>query len=185
MNMGVTKRGPNGRCGVVDICAGILTMIAGNLRICYRGVMAGSAPDTTAIAAELMTAMTRLRARLRSESTPSDMRWTWSQLAALGRIVSEGPTTTSDVAQAEHVRRQSMTETVAVLRADGLVQAQPDPTDGRKTLLVATRQGHDLLKSILPAREAWLGIAMDATLDDDEQQILHQAAAIMTRLADS
>jgi DNA-binding MarR family transcriptional regulator len=147
--------------------------------------MAGRTLDATAIAAELMTAMVRLRARLRSESTPSDMRWTWSQLAALGRIVREGPTTTSDVAQAEHVRRQSMAETVAVLRADGLVEAQPDPADGRKTLLVATEQGRDLLESIPAAREAWLGVAMDATLDREEQEILRKAAAIMSRLADS
>lgn len=142
-------------------------------------------PDATVIAAELMTAMTRLRARLRSESTPNDMRWTWSQLAALGRIVNEGPTTTSDLAQAEHVRRQSMAETVAVLRADGLVESRPDPADGRKTLLVATKQGRDLLERIPAAREAWLSVATATLLDRDEQRILHEAAAIMNRLADS
>jgi DNA-binding MarR family transcriptional regulator len=140
--------------------------------------------DGNVIAAELMTAMTRLRARLRSESTPNDMRWSWSQLAALGRIVTDGPTTTSDLAQAEHVRRQSMAETVAVLRADGLLDAQPDPTDGRKMLLVATRRGRDLLERIPAAREAWLSVTMDAILDRDEQRILHEAAAIMSRLAD-
>lgn len=141
--------------------------------------------NSTVIAVELMTAMTRLRARLRSESQPSDMRWSWSQLAALGRVVREGPTTTSDLAHAEHVRRQSMAETVAVLRADGLLEAQPDPTDGRKTLLVATRQARELLERIPAAREAWLGVAMDAMLDNEEQQVLRKAAAIMSRLADS
>jgi DNA-binding MarR family transcriptional regulator len=156
--------------------------------------MAGSRPDApaaeapatgaTVIAAELMTAMTRLRARLRSESKPDDMRWSWSQLAALGRIVRDGPTTTSDLAQAEHVRRQSMAETVAVLRADGLLEAQPDPTDGRKMLLVATKRGRDLMERIPAAREAWLSVAMDAMLDHEEQRILHAAAAIMSRLAD-
>ena len=147
--------------------------------------MAGKTLTATAVAVELMTAMSRLRARLRSESTPSDMRWTWSQLAALGRIVEDGPTTITDLALAEHVRRQSMAETVVRLRADGLVESEPDPTDGRKVLLVATPKGRELLKSIPAAREAWLGIAMNATLDREEQQTLREAAAIMNRLADS
>jgi DNA-binding MarR family transcriptional regulator len=147
--------------------------------------MASKTLTATAIAAELMTAMTRLRARLRSESTPSDMRWTWSQLAALGRIVEDGPTTMTDLALAEHVRRQSMAETVAGLRADGLVESQPDPADGRKVLLVATAKGRDLLKGIPAAREAWLGIVMNGMLDREEQQTLCKAAAIMNRLADS
>lgn len=146
--------------------------------------MPGRTLDATAVAADLMTAMTRLRARLRSESTPSDMRWTWSQLAALGRIVQEGPTTVSDLAQAEHVRRQSMAETVAALRADGLVQARPDPADGRKTLLVATGAGRDLLTGIPAAREAWLSVVIAGTLDRDEQETLRRAAEIMARLAD-
>jgi len=139
----------------------------------------------TATATELMTAMTRLRARLRSESTPGGMRWTWSQLAALGRIAERGPTTTTDLAQAEHVRRQSMAETVAALRADGLVETRPDPADGRKTLLVATQKGRDLSEIIPAAREAWLSRAMDSALDGDERQTLREAAAIMSRLADS
>jgi DNA-binding MarR family transcriptional regulator len=147
--------------------------------------MAAKTLNATSVATELMTAMTRLRARLRSESTPNEMRWTWSQLAALGRIVADGPTTTTDVAQAEHMRRQSMAETIGVLRADGLVESEPDPTDGRKTLLVATRKGRDLLDSIQPAREAWLGVVMHATLNHGEQQTLREAAAIMSRLADS
>lgn len=147
--------------------------------------MASRTVDATATATELMTAMTRLRARLRSESTPGGMRWTWSQLAALGRIAERGPTTTTDLAQAEHVRRQSMAETVAALRADGLVETRPDPADGRKTLLAATQKGRDLIETITPAREAWLSRAMDSALDGDERQTLREAAAIMSRLADS
>jgi DNA-binding MarR family transcriptional regulator len=140
------------------------------------------APET---AAELMKAMTRLRARLRAESAPSEMRWNWSQLTTLGRLAKEGPATTSDLAQAEHVRRQSMAETIAALRADGLVEAQPDPTDGRKTLIRATSRGRSLSATIPAAREAWLGSAVNELLDVAEQQTLRKAAAIMNRIADS
>ena len=139
---------------------------------------------STEVATELMKAMTRLRARLRTESAPSEMRWTWSQLMTLSRIVKEGPTTTSALAQAEHMRRQSMAETVAALRANGLITSGPDPDDGRKTLISATSQGAALSKNISAARQAWLDEAM-ARLDPADQQTLLKAASIMNRIADS
>ena len=138
-----------------------------------------------ATATALMTAMTRLRARLRAESAPADMSWTWSQLTTLARIVKEGPTTASALAQAEHVRRQSMAETVARLRADGLIAAGPDPDDGRKTLLSATRKGRSLILTIPAARTAWLEEAIRTLLDVDERQTLSAGSAIMDRIADS
>ncbi len=129
--------------------------------------------------------MTRLRARLRAESAPAEMPSTWSQLTTLGRIINEGPTTVSELAQAEHVRRQSMAETVVSLRAQGLITSAPDPDDGRKTLISATEEGRTLLRTIPAAREEWLTVAISKTLSPDEQQALRKAAAIMKRLADS
>jgi len=147
--------------------------------------MSPVAPLSTEVATELMKAMTRLRARLRTESAPSEMRWTWSQLMTLARIVKEGPTTTSALAQAEHMRRQSMAETVAALRANGLVTSGPDPDDGRKTLISGTSEGVALSKNISAAREAWLDEAIRARLDPADQQTLLKAASIMNRIADS
>jgi DNA-binding MarR family transcriptional regulator len=132
-----------------------------------------------------MKAMTRLRARLRAESSPGDMRLNWSQLTTLARIVADGPATTSELAQAEHVRRQSMAETIAALRADRLVDPRPDPNDGRKTLIHATARGRTLSATIPAAREAWLDSAVNNLLDPEEQQTLRKAAAIMNRIADS
>jgi DNA-binding MarR family transcriptional regulator len=112
------------------------------------------------------------------------MRWTWSQLSTLHRIATEGPTTVSALANAEHVRPQSMAETVAALRRDGLVAAKPDPTDGRKTLMSITASGRKLVSSIGPIREAWLEAAIDQQLTPTDCRTLLKAAGIMERLAD-
>jgi DNA-binding MarR family transcriptional regulator len=140
------------------------------------------APET---ANELMKAMVRLRARLRAESAPTEMPWTWSQLTTLSRIVEGGTTTTSALASAEHVRRQSMAETLAALREDGLVATDQDPNDGRKTRITATNKGERLSRTIPAAREAWLDEAIRTHLNPSEQQTLLKAATIMNRLADS
>ena len=141
-------------------------------------------PHPREVARRLAQAMVRLRARLRAESTPRDMRWTWSQLSTLTRIATEGPTTVSALANAEHVRPQSMAETVAALRRDGLVAAKPDPTDGRKTLMAITASGRKLLSSVIPIREAWLERAIDEQLTPADCRTLLKAAGIMERLAD-
>jgi DNA-binding MarR family transcriptional regulator len=130
-------------------------------------------------------AIARLRARLRSESAPDEMPWTWSQLTTLGRVVEDGSTTASALAQAEHVRRQSMAETLSALRAHGLITAEQDPYDGRKTLISATREGRALIATIPAAREAWLVGALQRLLEPGERQVLLQAAAIMNRIADA
>jgi DNA-binding MarR family transcriptional regulator len=164
--------------------AGYLTSIAGCLPNRYARLVASRSKQAAEAATELMKAMTRLRARLRTESAPTEMPATWSQVTTLGRIVAEGPITATALAQAEHVRRQSMAETLAALRASGLITSEPDPDDGRKTLIKATPKGQDLHRTIPAAREAWLASAIRALLDPDEQQTLLKAAAIMNRIAD-
>jgi DNA-binding MarR family transcriptional regulator len=147
--------------------------------------MVDSSESASQVAAELMTATTRLRARLRAESARTEMPWTWSQLTTLARIAENEQTTTSALAQAEHVRRQSMAETLAALRADGLITSAQDPSDGRKTLIRVTRKGQALSNSIPAAREAWLSRAFHTLLEPGEMQMLLKAAAIMNRIADS
>jgi DNA-binding MarR family transcriptional regulator len=141
------------------------------------------APGGTALG--LMRAMTRLRARLRSEAPLDDLPVTWSHLTVLHRIVEQGPVTATELAQAEHVRRQSMAETLAGLRAGGLITDGKDPNDGRKVLVSATAAGRALVERSAATREAWLSKAISNTLDADEHRVLIRAAEIMDRLADA
>jgi DNA-binding MarR family transcriptional regulator len=143
-----------------------------------------TAPLPRDLARLLPHAMTRLRARLRTESAPADRRWAWSQITTLSRIGEEGPTTVSALAAAEHVRPQSMAETVAALDREGLVARGPDPTDGRKTLISVTAAGRKLLSAIPAIREAWLEEAIEQHLSPAERRTLAKAAQIMERLAD-
>jgi DNA-binding MarR family transcriptional regulator len=137
------------------------------------------------VAHRLPRAIVRLRARLRAESALPDARCTWSQVSTLGRIAEDGAATVSGLAVAEHVRPQSMAETVAALRKAGLVVAKSDPTDGRKTLMSVTPAGRKLLSKTRPVREAWLEAVIAQNLTPAESRTLLKAAEIMERLADS
>jgi DNA-binding MarR family transcriptional regulator len=142
-------------------------------------------PAAGEVARRLAPAMTRLRTRLRAESAPTDRRWSWSQITVLKRIQAEGATTVSALATAEHVRPQSMAESVATLRAQGYLSSGPDPSDGRKTLISITDAGRELISTIPVVRAAWLEVAIQQHLSADERRTLAEAADLMDRLADS
>jgi DNA-binding MarR family transcriptional regulator len=141
--------------------------------------------DTPQIAAELTMAMTRLRARLRTESSTPDRPWTWSQLSSLLRVIEHGPLTASALAQIEHVRPQSIAETVAALKAEALIATAPDPTDRRKSLISATDRGRGVATSVIARREEWLTAALEAVATPAEQQVVADAIIVLNKIADS
>jgi DNA-binding MarR family transcriptional regulator len=145
--------------------------------------MSAHAVDADEAAVELAFALKRLRARLRAEARPSD-GWTTSQLATLRRIALEGPTTASRLAQDEHVRPQSMGEIVTTLKAADLVSAEPDPDDGRKSLLRATTAGKQLVQQRSKSREAWLAKAIESLVEQERADALADAIALLNALAD-
>jgi DNA-binding MarR family transcriptional regulator len=135
--------------------------------------------DTTRLASELRMVLGHLMRRLRAEH-----RFSLSQGAVLGRLDREGTKSIGDLALAERVRPQSMTQTVADLEADGLIARRADPADGRRILVELTEQGHDTLEADRRTREGWLARAIAEDLSAEEQQVLAQAIALLRRLAE-
>ena len=95
----------------------------------------------------------------------------------------EGATVT-ELAQAEGVRSQSMGATVAALQAAGLVVGEPDPNDGRKTLLFLTPACRERLGQGRSLRRDWLVHAMEAQLSEEEIQDLAAAVELLKRVVE-
>ena len=119
-----------------------------------------------------------LMRRLRAEH-----RFSLSQGAVLGRLDREGTKSIGDLALAERVRPQSMTQTIGDLEADGLIARHADPSDGRRTLVELTEQGLQTLEQDRRQREGWLAQAIAEDLSAEEQQVLTQALTLLRRLA--
>jgi DNA-binding MarR family transcriptional regulator len=139
---------------------------------------------TNPTAAALALALDRLRGRLRQEAGLGSSAWSRSHLAALNRIVRDGPITTSDLAAAEYMKPQSMSQTVTALEVRGLVQRTYDREDHRRRLLVATEEGRAVAESALTAREAWLASALENGLTEQERAALPTLIRLLGRLAD-
>ena len=137
-------------------------------------------PDVTRSATELRVVLGQLLRRLRAEH-----RFPISHATVLGRLDREGAATTSSLAAAEHVRPQSMAQTVADLEADGLVMRSPDPADRRRIQIALTERGHAILREERTRREGWLAQAIATELTPEEQDTLVRAVPLLRRLAQS
>jgi DNA-binding MarR family transcriptional regulator len=151
----------------------------------YRGDVneAGKDRGTAEVAVRLSVALKRLRARLREEAGITRTGFTLTQLALLSRLIDEGPATATSLAAAEHVSQQAIAQSVATLKAGGLVQTEPDAGDRRKIMISATDTGRDRRESLLASREAWLVRAIDRIVGPDERPALDVAIELLERLA--
>jgi len=138
--------------------------------------------DLTESAATLRMLVGKLGRRLRESAPPGEL--TWSQVAVLGHLVRDGAMTVTQLAIAEGVRSQSMGATVAGLLAAGLVAAQPDPHDGRKTCYRPTDACLGVINASRAMRDDWLIQTLDARFSPAEQQQLIAALPLLQRLAD-
>ena len=137
------------------------------------------ATDARLLASELRMVLGRLVRRLRSERT-----FPLAHAAVLSRLDREGPQSTADLALAEHVRPQSMGQTLAEMESQGLVSRRPDTTDGRRILIELTPGGERTLAEDRSQREGWLAGAIE-DLTPGERATVLRAIGLLGRLVES
>jgi DNA-binding MarR family transcriptional regulator len=104
-----------------------------------------------------------------------------SRLSALSVIGFGGPLSLGSLAGAEQVSAPTMSRVVAALEEAGLVERQPDPADGRRTLLRATPRGMELLREGQRRRTDELAELL-GDLDEAERAALDRAIGGLERL---
>ncbi|WP_328677677.1 MarR family transcriptional regulator [Streptomyces sp. NBC_01261] len=143
-----------------------------------------SAPQqSVATAQRLNDAIIRLRARLRTESGQHATGLTPTQLGVLASVVREGPVTAARLAALERVSAQSIAQSLAVLKAAGLVHSAPDERDGRKKLMSADPSATELIDKLLTGRASFLARAIDQLVARDERADVEKAIELLERFA--
>ena len=131
-------------------------------------------------ASELRSLVAKLRRKLSEQTSPGD--FTPSQISALSRLLNDGPTTLTALADAEGMRPQSMSAIVAVLEAADFVEGTPDPADGRRTILSITDSARQTVESNRAAKDDWLFGAIRSRLSSAEQAQLADSIELLKRL---
>ena len=132
------------------------------------------------LAAELRLVVMRLARRLRQQA-PADV--TPSMLSALTVVERLGPITLGDLAGFERVRPPTMTRIVARLEEDGLVEREPDESDGRVTRLRLSSAGRKLISKNRTRKDAYLADRLEQ-LSPRERSRLQGGIEVIQRLLD-
>ena len=137
------------------------------------------------VAAQLNVALSRVQARIRQDGGTSGEGLTPSQVAMLERLAERGSLSVTQLAEAEHVSQQAITQRLALLRPTGFVQAEADPGDARRKLVTITEDGRRALAHVVGAEKTWLASTLAASMSAREIEILGEAAELLERLASS
>ena len=127
------------------------------------------------LASRLRIALARTARRLRQEAGTG---LSPSLTAALATVARHGPLTPSELADAERVRRPTVTRMLGHLEDDGLISRTPDPADGRSTLVAITPAGAKLLAAARTRKDAFLSERLDG-LSPADRETLARAATIL------
>lgn len=139
--------------------------------------------DREKAATELVLALGLLARRLRSAARSESQELSWTQMAVIARLDTDGPDTTAELARAEAVQPQSMGASLAALEKVGIVERRPHPTDGRQVNIALTAKGARLRKDAGIAKRRWMAEAL-ARLDPADQKRLAAATAVIKRLGE-
>jgi DNA-binding MarR family transcriptional regulator len=135
--------------------------------------------DLSTLSGELRVVLGQMIRRLRVEFS-----FPLTQASVLSRLYRDGPQCIGELATAERVRPQSMSQTLAELEVDNLIYRNPDANDGRRTRITLTDEGRTALEADRAVREGWLAREIEVfTLE--EQETLYDAVLLLRRLAEA
>ncbi|HEY2478844.1 MAG TPA: MarR family transcriptional regulator [Solirubrobacterales bacterium] len=131
-------------------------------------------------ASRLRSAVVRTSRALRQEAAV-ETGLSPTQAAALASINRCGPLTPSELAEIEHVKRPTMTRTLATLEREGLIERTRDPADGRSSLVAVNAAGRERLARQRRRKSAYLARRL-RKLDPEEVATLARAAELLERM---
>jgi DNA-binding MarR family transcriptional regulator len=135
------------------------------------------------VAALLRTTIHRLVKLLRRE-TRNDAQLSLTERATLGLLYNEGQLAPSDIARAEKVTTQSMSQVINHLAELNYIERTPSDDDKRKVLLSLTPMGRAYVEQIRHDKQEWLAKALHEKVSPAEKELLMEALQILTKLID-
>ena len=142
----------------------------------------GRDPQIDEVAGALHASVRLLVQRIRqTQAVEGDL--TSPETSALARLDRTGPTTAAEMARLERISPQSMGATVAALEERGLVHREPDPADGRRSILSLSAEGRALVQLRRSARSELLSEALESAFTPAEIKQLRTAVPLIERLA--
>jgi DNA-binding MarR family transcriptional regulator len=140
-------------------------------------------PDPLEVAAALRVSIGLFVRRLRQQPGPGEV--TLPEMSILSRLDRAGSATPSALARAEQVTPQAVGARLSTLGERGLVEHQPDPSDGRRIVFSLTSAGRRAVHDTRSAQTGQLAQILAGRFTARELEVLLAAAPLIERLGES
>jgi len=132
-------------------------------------------------ALQLVVAVHRLVRSLKQSASTRRMQPT--QLLVLSELTQHGPMRIGEIAIRALCSQPTATTVVTGLESAGLVRRDPDPADGRATIVELTGLGHETVISMAHSEAELLSERL-SHLPEDEQDLVREVAPLLRKLAE-
>lgn len=132
-------------------------------------------------ALQLVVAVHRLVRSLRQAAPARRLQPT--QLLVLSELNVHGPMRIGEIAVRALCSQPTATTVVSSLESSGLVRREPDPADGRATIVTLTDLGRETIISVAHGEAELLSERM-SQLSDQERELLRTVSPVLRRLAE-
>ncbi|HEY8781568.1 MAG TPA: MarR family transcriptional regulator [Mucilaginibacter sp.] len=134
-------------------------------------------------ASDLRGVITRLIKKLRKES-PTGLQLSLTERSTMSMLHQHKTLQPSELAAMEMITNQSMSEVLNHLFELGYIIRTPSETDKRKVNISLSKKGETMLQQVRHERDEWLTNAIAEACTSEEQMILKQVIAPLTKLVD-
>jgi DNA-binding MarR family transcriptional regulator len=141
----------------------------------------GAPASDMELAAERLRKVLRLLHR-RAQGPSSAEEPTRSEQAIMAWLEEQGPMTIGALAAAEHVRPQSVGQTVDMLERQGWAERTRTCRDRRQVVVALTQAGGRALAVGRGLRQAWLVQALTTRYTPEERTRITDAIALLERI---
>jgi DNA-binding MarR family transcriptional regulator len=135
-------------------------------------------------ASDLRTVVTRLTKKLRKLSQ-TGLQFSFTERSTLSLLLhNENGLLPSELAAAEKITNQSMSQILNRFLKDGLITRTASETDKRKVIIAITDIGKQVISQVLSERDEWLAEAISEVFSEEEYNIVKSAIGPLTKLVD-
>lgn len=135
------------------------------------------------LVSEVRTAVTRLVKKLRKHSA-TGITLSLTERSVLGVLNRSGEMLPNELATAEKITTQSMSQILNHLTELGYINRRISKEDKRKSLISLSAKGMAIVKQVGDEKDSWLYQALTQTCTEEEIQALKKALVPLKKLVD-
>jgi DNA-binding MarR family transcriptional regulator len=135
------------------------------------------------LVSEVRTAVTRLVKKLRKHSA-TGITLSLTERSVLGLLNRSGEMLPNELATAEKITTQSMSQILNHLTELGYINRRISKEDKRKSLISLSAKGMAIVKQVGDEKDSWLYQALTQTCTEEEIQALKKALVPLKKLVD-